>query len=531
MNNHPIKDVKSEEESKKPLVKGINIVGNAVSSTMGYRGRTVLIESTGGKPEPTKDGVSVARSIFLDDPVESLGAEFMKQACEKTVSEAGDGTTTTAVLTKSIINSSEEHLKSGVSAIDLKNGIEKAKDEVIEYLKKNATPVKDEFLYDVAKISANNDDELGKVISEAFIKAGKNGVVSYEPSPNSDTYVDTIGGMPIERGWEFEGFNNVPEKRSVEFNNNPLILLSNRKIQSIMDILSVLEYVSENNKELLIVSEMEYDVMKTLFINSKKGLKVAVITPPSIAEKRRDYLTDIRLATGGMVLDIDTSDNIELINKDLLLGTCDKLTVTKDDTVLFFDEKPNQESVSAKIEELQKVVDNSTNDLEKKYLLDRISKLACGVSVVNVGASTEAELKEKMDRVDDAIHAVRAALSEGVIQGGGTALVNASRHILDSTNKQSDSTKDGYEVVMKSILQPFYTILKNAGIEDEDKLVELINLVDENNGYDVKDYKVSNMMESGIIDPVKVIICALDNSVSAATTVLMTNTTITYKRA
>ncbi len=401
MNNHPIKDVKFKEDSKKPLVKGINVVGDAVSSTMGYRGRTVLIESKGGKPEPTKDGVSVARAIFLDDPVESLGAEFMKQACEKTVSEAGDGTTTTAVLAKSIINSSEEHLESNISAIDLKNGIEKAKDEIIDYLKEKATPVKNELLYDVAKISSNNDDELGKVISEAFIKAGENGVVSYEPSPNSETYVDTIGGMPIERGWDFEGFNNVPEKRSVEFNNNPLILLSNRKIQSIMDILSVLEYVGKNGRELLVVSEMEYDVIKTLYTNRKKGLKVAVISPPSIAEKRMDYLTDIRLATGGMVLDVDTNDNIELIDKEALLGTCSRLAVTKDDTVLFFDEKPNQESVSAKIKELQEVVIDSNNDLEKKYLLDRVSKLACGVSVVNVGASTEAELKEKMDRVDE----------------------------------------------------------------------------------------------------------------------------------
>lgn len=531
MNNNPIKDVKFNEDSKTPLIKGINVVGDAVSSTMGYRGRTVLIESKGGKPEPTKDGVSVAKSIFLDDPVESLGAEFMKQACEKTVSEAGDGTTTTAVLAKSIINSSEEYLKNGDSAIDLKNGIEKAKDEVISYLKENATPVKDEFLYDVAKISANNDDELGKVISEAFIKAGKNGVVSYEPSPNSDTYVDTIGGMPIERGWDFEGFNNVPEKRAVEFNNNPLILLSNRKIQSIRDIIEVLEHVSKQGKELLIVSEMEYDVMKTLYINTKQGLKVAVITPPSIAEKRRDYLTDIRLATGGLVLDVDTSDNLSIIDPNILLGTCDRLTVTKDDTVLFFDEKPNQKVVTSKIDELQKVIEGSNNDLEKKYLYDRIAKLACGVSVVNVGASTEAELKEKMDRVDDAIHAVRAALSEGVIQGGGSALVNASRHLVDSANKQGEQTKKGYEIIMQSILKPFCTILRNAGISDEDKLVEYIKLVDKDLGYDVKEYRVANMMESGIIDPVKVIRCALENSVSAATTVLMTNATVTYKRA
>ena len=538
--NNPIKDVKFHDDAKKPLLKGINVVGDAVSSTMGYRGRTVLVESKGGKPEPTKDGVSVAKSIFLDDPVESLGAEFMKQACEKTVSEAGDGTTTTAVLTKTLVNLAEEKLKDGESAIDLKNGIEQAKDEVVEYLKSKSIKVKDEFLFNVAKISSNNDDELGKVISDAFIKAGKNGVVSYEPSPNSKTYVDTIGGMPIERGWDFEGFNNVPEKRAVEFNNKPLILLSNRKIQSIRDIISVLEYTSKSQKELLIISEMEYDVVKTLYANTKdrpspgggviRGMKVAVITPPSIAEKRRDYLTDIRLATGGMVLDVDTSDNIEVISAEALLGTCDRLTVTKDDTVLFFDEKPNQEVVTSKIEELQKVIDNSNNDLEKKYLSDRIAKLACGVSVVNVGASTEAELKEKMDRVDDAIHAVRAALSEGVIQGGGTSLVNASRLLFKSIKDKNDNLKAGYVVVMESILQPFMTILRNAGLTSDD-MVEQAELVEEGLGYDVKEYRITNMVESGIIDPIKVVRCALENSVSAATTVLMTDTTVTYKRA
>jgi len=526
--NNPIKDVNFKEDAKLPLIKGVNTVGKAVSSTMGYRGRTVLIESKGGKPEPTKDGVSVARSIFLDDPIESLGAEFMKQACEKTVSEAGDGTTTTAVLTKTMINLAEKELKNGESAIDLKNGMELAKDDVIDYLKSKAIPVKDEFLFDVAKISANNDEELGKVISDAFIKAGKNGVVSYEKSPNSSTFVDTIGGMPIERGWEFEGFNNVPEKRCVEFNNKPLILLSNRKIQSIRDILPVLEYIAQNKKELLIVSEMEYDVMKTLFLNTKQGLKVAVITPPSIAEKRRDYLTDIRLATGGMVLDVDTSDNIDIIDIESLLGSCDRLTVTKDDTVLFFDEKPNQKQVTSKIQELYKVIENSNNDLEKNYLHDRISKLACGVSVVNVGANTEAELKEKMDRVDDAIHAVKAAISEGVIQGGGTALVNASRFIFSDVNK-SDYSK-GYGVVVESILQPFYTILRNADL-DEDEMLEQCKLVDENIGYDVKEYRTTDMIKSGIIDPVKVVRCALENAISASTTVLMTNTTITYKRA
>lgn len=526
-----VKEVKFNEDAKTPLVEGISIVGDAVSSTMGYRGRTVLIESKGGLPIATKDGVSVAKQIFLEDPIQSLGAEFMKQACEKTVSQAGDGTTSTAVLSKAIVEASVEALKT-TSAIDVKKGIECAKNDVVDYLKDKSIEVKDDFLYDVAKISANNDSELGKVISEAFISAGKNGVVSYENSDNSDTYVKVINGMPIERGWEFEGFNNVPEKRMVEFSDKPLILLSNKKILSIKDILPILEYTSQNRKELLIVSEIEYDVIQTLFRNKmKSGLKVAIISPPSIAEKRRDYLTDIRLATGGMVLNVDTGDNIGAYSDDIasILGTCDRLTVTKENTVLFFDEKPNKEDTDSKIEELSEVIKNSNNDLEKKYLLDRVSKLACGVSVVKVGANTEVELKEKTDRVDDAIHAVKASIEEGVVQGGGTALVNASKE-LSNKKVEHENLVVGYDLLIKAISKPFETILSNADC-DKVQIENLKELVSDVMGYDVKEYEVTNMFEAGIIDPTKVIRCALENAVSVATTVLMTNTTITHKRA
>ena len=526
-----VKEVKFNEDAKNPLIKGIGIVGDAVSSTMGYRGRTVLIESQGGLPIATKDGVSVAKSIFLEDPIESLGAEFMKQACEKTVSQAGDGTTSTSVLAKSIVEASTEALKSE-SAIDIKKGIECAKDDVIKYLKEFTKEVKEDYLYDVAKISANNDSDLGKVISQAFIKAGKNGIVSHEKSDNSDTFVEFVDGMPIERGWEFEGFNNVPEKRSVEFNDKPLILLSNKKIMSIRDIIPVLEYITKNNKELLIVSEIDYNVTQTLYMNKvKNGMKVAIISPPSIAEKRRDYLTDIRLATGGMVLDVDTGDNIGAYsdNIDSLLGTCDRLIVSKDSSVLFFDKKPNQEEIESKISELNKVIEDSNNDLEIKYLSDRVAKLACGVSVVKVGANTEVELKEKTDRVDDAIHAVKASIEEGVIQGGGSALVYASKS-LSNTPIQNENLLVGYNILLDAINKPFYTILRNAGINREEADV-IRGEVKEGVGYDVKSYSLGNMFDKGIIDPTKVIRCALENAVSVATTVLMTNTTITHKRA
>ena len=517
-----IKEVKFNESAKDPLIKGISTICDAVSSTMGYRGRTVLIESPGGLPIVTKDGVSVAESIFLEDATESLGCEFVKQACRKTVNEAGDGTSATSVLTKSIIDNSQEYLEKGNSAIDLKNGIEDGLKDVIEYVKGRSKEVDDSYLFDVARISANNDSELGEIIASAFVSAGKNGVVSYEQSDNSNTYVDFIDGMPIARGYEFEGFVNKPENRTIEFNNDPLILLSNRRFQNIREILPVVEYCHKVNKELFIISEMEFEVMKVLYANKKNGLKVAVIIPPSVGEKRRDYLTDISLATGGLIVDLDTSTNIEGYDMDELLGKCSRLVTTKDDTVLFFKEKPNADKVSSKIEELNKVISNSNNNLEKEYLRDRISKLACGVSVIKVGGTTEVEIKEKIDRVDDAINAVKSAIAEGVVVGGGLALYNASLNLKP--------TSSGYECLLESIKAPMRTILHNAGVKLDDIVVTLESYT-ENYGYDVKDYVIADMFERGIIDPLKVVRLALENATSVATTVLLTNTTITHKRS
>lgn len=520
-----VKEVKFNEEAKEPLIRGVNTICDAVASTMGYRGRTVLIESPGGLPLVTKDGVSVADSIFLEDAVESLGCEFVKQGCRRTVSEAGDGTTGTAVLIKEIVRLSQEELKKGVSAIDLKIGIENAVKDVVEYINENSIKVEDHFLYDIARISANNDEELGKIISEAFLLAGDNGVVSYEQSENSNTYIDFIGGMPVSRGWEFEGFVNKPENRSIEFTNSPRILLSNRKFQNIREILPVIEHCHKNNQELLIVSEMDYEVTKVLYANKKNGLKVAVIAPPSIGEKRRDYFTDISLATGGLIVDLDTSTLLEGYDMEVLLGKCDKVIVTKEDTVLFFNERPKKDGIDSKIEELNNVIKNSHNKLEIEYMQDRISKLACGVSIIKVGWSTEVELKEKLDRVDDAIHAVKAAKAEGVVSGGGIALLNASYDVENKKGKMSS----GYKIIREAIKKPFKTILDNAGVNTSEIEKELLTR-QKSTGYDVKMYEIVNMIDSGILDPAKVIRLELENAASVATTILTTNVTITHKR-
>jgi chaperonin GroEL len=471
-----------------------------------YGDKIIKIEKVGNKVEMMCIKVSNEDSLYITN--------------DYTVTH---NTTTTAVLAQKLIEVSNKYVESGESAIDIKNGMERAKNEIVEYIKSKAMPVQEGFIYDVARISSNNDEELGKVISEAFLKAGKNGVVSYEESENELTYVEFIDGMPIERGWEFEGFVNVPEKRMIEFNEKPYVLLSNRKIQAIKEILPFLEVCFKENKELLIISEMEYEVMKTLHVNKKNnGLKVAVINPPSIAEKRRDYLSDIKLATGGLVVDIDTNTNLESYDPKDILGKCDKISVSKTDTVLFFKELENSEEIKSKINELEEVVKNSSNRLEKEYLKDRVAKLACGVSIVKVGGNTESELKEKIDRVDDAIHAVRAAISEGVVIGGGMTLFNSINAL-----KKNDSV--GYKVLSESLSAPFKTILSNAGVSLSEKDFSELDALYE--GYDVKDYKmVVNMVKSGIIDPAKVVRCALENAISVASTVLMTNVAITYKR-
>jgi chaperonin GroEL len=531
-----LKEVKFNEDAKLPLIKGINTVCDAVSSTMGYRGRTVLIESSGGLPIVTKDGVTVAKNVFLEDPIESLGCEFIKQACEKTVSEAGDATTQTAVLAKSIISLSNECLSvDNISPISIKNNLEESVKMLIDALKEDSIEVDDEILFNVAKISANNDDELGGIISEAFLKVGKNGIVSHEKSETSETYLEFIDGMPIDSGWDFEGFVNVPTKRVVEFNNEPLILLSNKKINTIKELLPILEYINKYQKELLIVSDMEYDVLKTLYANKKSGsLKIAVVSPPSIGEKRRDYLTDINLAIGGLVVDVDTNNNIDMYHPEELLGTCSKLVVTKEDTILFFDNEKfaseNKKLVESRIEELNNVIKNSNNKLEIEYLQKRVSKLACGVSVVKVGGNTQVEINEKIDRVDDAIHAVKSAISEGIVIGGGLALAKAHEKI-----KEVQYGYDEYNILDGVVKSPFYTILSNAGVDKIDSIYKKIMSYTEEDsywvGYDVKNYNTTHMLKQGIVDPVRAVKCALQNALSVSNTVLTTNTTITHLRS
>lgn len=508
--NRPIKDVAFFGDAKNPLIKGVNIVCDAVASTYGYNGRTVLIESEGGFPNPTKDGVSVAKSIFLDDPIESLGAEYVKQAAQKTVDEAGDGTSVSCILTKTLVNSTQEYLEKGFTVNEIKKSLEENKKKAIEYIKKNSRKVTVKDYINVATISANNDEVLGKIIADAFKSAGKNGIVTFERSGGKETYCEHIDGMPIERGLHHSGYANQPDG-SVVF-EKPLILITDKIIKSIREITPILEHIYQNQLNLLIIGDVTDEVNNSLLANKiKNNLSVAVIQPPSVISKRTQYLKDIALVTGGMMLDTFSGDLTEGYGLDLL-GTCEKFIIGKNDSVLIKSKGFKSTEINEKIKELSKLLKDSQFKHEKSFLQDRIAKLSCGVSIVKVGAFTDGEWFEKKDRVEDAIHAVRSAIVGGISAGGGVGLFNAS--------KEYTAICDLDNIILTALKTPVY--LLNPDMKYELPI---------NHGKNLATDEVGDMFEMGIIDPTLVLICALENSISVATTILMTDVAITYKRA
>jgi chaperonin GroEL len=505
----PIKDVVFNNDAKLPLIKGVNIVCDAVSATYGYNGRTVLIEDEGGYPKPTLDGVTVAKSVFLDDAIESLGAEYVKQAAQKTVDEAGDGTTLTCVLTQAFVNASEELLQKGFSVNDVKKSLENVKNNAISLIKANSRKVTLKDYYNVASISANNDEVLGKIISDAFKSAGKNGIVTFERSGTKETYFEHIDGMPIERGLYHKGYANQADG-SVVF-ENPLILVTDKNLKSIREITNILEHIYESQKSLLIIGDVSDELNNSLLANKiKNNLSVAVIQPPSSISKRTEYLKDIALVTGAVMLDTFSGDLTDGYGLNLL-GTCRKFIIGKNDSVLVKENNFKNQEISAKIKELKVLLKDSTFKYEKSFLADRISKLSCGVSIIKVGAITDAELTEKLDRVEDAIHAVRSSIISGISAGGGVGYLNVYKEI---------GTDNCNGVIKTCLLAP----IKKINILYNQKLPL-------NQGLNLVNNTIGDMFDMGIIDPTLVHICALENSISVATTILSTDVCITYKRA
>ena len=510
MSNQIVKNLAFGEEAKNNVFKGIEKLTKAVSSTLGASGKCVLLENELGQPVITKDGVTVANSITLRDPIENMGATLLKEAARQTVKEAGDGTTTATVLAHSILL--EAYATSNSGSREMKEGIESATKKVIDYLEKLAVPVEGDMVNHVATISSNNDKELGNVIAEAFKQVGKNGVVTMEISNDSETSYEVINGATIDKPLKNFHFITDESKKEAVL-ENPLVLLVENKIENIRKIQSVLEYVIKNNESLLIIGEADEQVVSALAMNKKKGnIKVNIIDTPDFGIYRKEKLQDLALLTGATVVNEDLGDDLDMIEVEML-GKCLKSITNDQETII---------QVGDTSIEVQEVIDSIQDDIKKETLpgkLNRLEKrlglLSCKVAVVKVGASSEVELKEKLDRVEDAMCATKAAIKEGIVPGGGIALLNASTYIKPSN--------DNEKVLLEAIKAPYLTILNNAGLE-------VIYPKGKGKGINVVTGKDVNMIKSGIIDPLLVTKSALKNAASVATTILSTDCVINNLR-
>jgi chaperonin GroEL len=508
-----IKEITSQEDAKKLLIDGINKVADAVTSTLGYRGRIVLIEDDGGLPEPSKDGYNVLHSIHLENSLENLANQMLKEASQNQVESEGDGTTLVVLLTQAFTKYAHEQYLRGKSPIDVKLEIEKSRDLIIEHIEKIATPISEEHIYNIAKTSANSDEEIAKLVAEAYEKAGENGSVAHFRSTNEETYLEHIEGTLIESGYADEQFANVITDRTAVY-ENPLVVISHITFKTFDQIKPFVAAAIAGQKALVIVSEIDYTVQNALLRNVvEKGLPLVVVKPPSFGSKRRDLLQDLAIICGTSM--ISTLDGDDFSGRaEGFLGECKKITVGKTDTVLIHTEGLRKEKVESKISELKELAKKANFTLEKNLYLERIAKLSGGISTIKVGAITESELREKIDRVDDAVCAVRSAKELGVVAGGGVALMDCFASLdLDIVSNQA-------------VQAPFLKILSNAGITND----KMPGLKGYPIGYDVKHFKEVDMLEEGIVDSAKAIISAVKNSTSVACTILLIGSTITLKR-
>ena len=510
MSDQIVKNLTFGEQAKTNVFKGIEKLTKAVSSTLGASGKCVLLENELGRPVITKDGVTVANSITLRDPIENMGATLLKEAARQTVKEAGDGTTTATVLAHSILL--EAYATSNSGSREMKEGIESATKKVIDYLEKLAVPVEGDMVNHVATISSNNDKELGNVIAEAFKQVGKNGVVTMEVSNDSETSYEVINGATIDKPLKNFHFITDESKKEAVL-ENPLVLLVENKIENIRKIQTVLEYVIKNNEPLLIIGEADEQVVSALAMNKMKGnIKVNIIDTPDFGIYRKEKLQDLALLTGATVVNEDLGDDLDMIEIEML-GRCLKSITNDQETIIQVGDTSN---------EVQEVIDSIQDDIKKETLpgkLNRLEKrlglLSCKVAVIKVGASSEVELKEKQDRVEDAMCATKAAIKEGIVSGGGIALLNASTYIKPSN--------DNEKVLLEAIKAPYLTILRNAGLQE-------VYPKGKGKGINVVTGKDVNMIKSGIIDPLLVTKSALKNAASVATTILSTDCVINNLR-
>lgn len=520
------KEIKFDIESRDALKRGVDALANAVKVTLGPKGRNVVIEKSFGAPHVTKDGVSVAKEIELEDRVENMGAQMVKEVASKTNDIAGDGTTTATVLAQAIVREGLKNVAAGANPMDLKRGIDKAVSAVVENLKAQSQAVGDstDKVKQVASVSANNDETIGALIAEAFGKVGKEGVITVEEAKGIDTTVDVVEGMQFDRGYQSPYFVTNPEKMLAEL-ENPYILLVEKKISSMKELLPVLEPIAQGGKSLLIISEeVEGEALATLVVNKLRGsLKIAAVKAPGFGDRRKAMLEDIAILTGGQVISEEQGFTMENISLDML-GTAEKVTIDKDNTTVV-NGGGDEAKIKGRVAQIKAQMETSTSDYDKEKLQERLAKLAGGVAVLYVGAASEVEMKEKKDRVDDALHATRAAVEEGIVAGGGVALVRAISALENLTGINSDETT-GIKIVKRAIEEPLRQIVANAGGEGS-VIVAKVAEGSGDFGYNAKTDEYVHMLEAGIIDPTKVTRVALENAASVSGMLLTTECVIT----
>ena len=519
------KEIKFDIESRDALKRGVDALANAVKVTLGPKGRNVVIEKSFGAPHVTKDGVSVAKEIELEDKVENMGAQMVKEVASKTNDIAGDGTTTATVLAQAIVREGLKNVAAGANPMDLKRGIDKAVTAVVANLKSQSQEVGDstEKIKQVASVSANNDETIGSLIAEAFGKVGKEGVITVEEAKGIDTTVDVVEGMQFDRGYQSPYFVTNPEKMTTEL-DNPYILLVEKKISSMKELLPVLEPVAQAGKSLLIISEeVEGEALATLVVNKLRGsLKIAAVKAPGFGDRRKAMLEDIAILTGGQVISEERGFTMENATLEML-GTAEKVTIDKDNTTIV-NGGGEEAQIKGRVNQIKAQMETTTSDYDREKLQERLAKLAGGVAVLYVGAASEVEMKEKKDRVDDALHATRAAVEEGIVAGGGVALVRAIAGLNVEGANQDENT--GIKIVKRAIEEPLRQIVANAGGEGS---VIVAKVADGSGdfGYNAKSDEYVNMLEAGIIDPTKVTRVALENAASVAGMLLTTECVIT----
>ena len=519
------KEVKFEADARERMLRGVDILANAVKVTLGPKGRNVVIEKSFGAPRTTKDGVSVAKEIELEDKFENMGAQLIKEVASKTNDEAGDGTTTATVLAQAIVREGSKYVAAGMNPMDLKRGVDTAVTRVMEEIKNNSTPVSgSEGIRQVGTISANGESSIGDMIAEAMSKVGNEGVITVEEAKTAESELEVVEGMQFDRGYLSPYFITNPDKMSAEL-EDPYILLHEKKLSNLQSMLPLLEAVVQSSRPLLIIAEdVEGEALATLVVNKLRGgLKIAAVKAPGFGDRRKAMLEDIAILTVGQVVSEDLGIKLENVGLDML-GTAKRVVINKDDTVIV-DGAGEKTDIEGRTNQIRKQIEDTTSDYDREKLQERLAKLAGGVAVIKVGGSTEVEVKERKDRVDDALNATRAAVEEGIVPGGGAALLYASR-ALDGLKGENDDQEAGIAIVRRALQAPLRQIVENAGQEGSIVVGKIMDQNDAKYGFDAQTEEYGDLVAKGIVDPAKVVRTALQDAASIAGLLITTEAMI-----